>query len=190
MTLPKSHMPLTGKHQTLNVPHENGVVQRRPDYEQIVILGRHNGRDQYTPTDKSQRYYNQTNLSKQIFRQPEINRYHKSPLPRALTNIRKEDIEPARPVCQASQILSPPNLEITRITSCPDQSSTPRMHPLTIHRFHKNVRDYSDPTSSTMNIVSTHRSSSLAPANTQRENIASRAVRDIQLAHTKDHHGN
>ena len=190
ITLPKSHMPLPGKHQTVNMPHENGVVQRRPDYEQIVILGRHNGRDQYTPTNNSQRYYNQTNLAKQNVRQPEITRYHKSSLPGASTNIRKEDIQAARPVCQARQILSPPNLEITRITSCPDKSSAPTIHPLTIHRFHKNVRDYSDPTSTTMNIVSTHRASSLAPANTQRENITSRAVRDIQLAHTKDHHGN
>ena len=189
-TLPKSHLPHSGKQQILAL-HDQGLKPRRPEYEQIVILGRHNRKEQYS-SDQNRRYCNPVEGSRPNTNQTNVNYYHKlhPGLPAVVKNGTTSVNNNINPADNSRQILSPPNLEITRIPSYPKHSPTDVQPSLPIDRITRNLNDFNLPNPIMPNNKNLGRSFTLEPSNAHRESIKARAIRDIQLAHTKDLHGN
>ena len=186
-TLPKSHPSSPNKQQVLAL-HEPGLKPRRSEYEQIVILGRHPRKEPY-PTEHNRRYFNQNNGSGGAVHHSNVDFYSKR-LPTSSMNFRNgttpgnQNLDTHKP----RHLVSSPNLEITRISSYPKsspQESIVQMHP----KFERIVRnDFSTHSSTMPNAKS--RGQVFMFDSTSHENIKARAMRDIQLAHTKDVHGN
>jgi hypothetical protein len=189
-TLPKSHMSSQGKQQSIAL-QEHGQKPRCPEYEQIVILGRHNRKDQY-PSEQNRLYCNPNNGSRANITHKNIEYYPKQPSGHT-TDIRNLTVSVnhnTHHLSKSRQILSPPNLEITRISSYPKNSPPEVPQPVKVDRITKNTNGFNLHSSTIPNNKNLGRSFPLDSSNTDRESIRARAIRDIQLSHTKDVHGN
>ena len=186
-TLPKSH-PSSPDRQKLLALHESGLKPRHPEYEQIVILGRHPRKEQYPP-EHNRRHCNQNNGSRGAMTHGNPDFYSKR-LPTSSMNFRNGTTPGTQTlnVHKPRHLVASPNLEITRISSYPKSSPqelTMQMHP----KMERIIRNDSNAPSSTIP-NSKNRGRGFIFDSSSHENIKARAVRDIQLAHTKDAHGN
>ena len=186
-TEPKSHLSSQGKQQILAL-NEPGLKPRRPEYEQIVILGRHPRNDQYI-SDQNRRYYNPVNSSRGVMPHGSLDYYSKR---FSTSSINVRTVNQNLDLHKSRHLKSSPNLEITRIApyskSLRHEPSS-QMHPK-IDRINQNIGDFNVPSSTMPNTKGFGRVFPLDSSNRNHENIKARAMRDITLAHTKDVHGN
>jgi len=194
--LPKPQLPAQNKQQILAL-HEPGMKPRHSDYEQIVILGRHPRKEQYNHTEQHRRYCSPTNNgSRAPINNGNLDYYSKrvSSAPIKVRSGVSSLNQNVNLLQKPRQLISSPNLEITRITSYPKNSppktsSQQQMHPK-IDRISRNVGDFHLPSPIMQNSKGLGRIFPLDSSNANSESIKARAMRDIQLAHTKDVHGN
>ena len=194
--LPKPQLPAQNKQQILAL-HEPGMKPRHSDYEQIVILGRHPRKEQYNHTEQHRRYCSPTNNgSRAPINNGNLDYYSKrvSSAPIKVRSGVSSLNQNVNLLHKPRQLISSPNLEITRITSYPKNSppktsSQQQMHPK-IDRISRNVGDFHLPSPIMQNSKGLGRIFPLDSSNANSESIKARAMRDIQLAHTKDVHGN
>ena len=184
---PKSHLPTQGKQQILAL-NESGLKPRRPEYEQIVILGRHPRNDQYI-SEQNRRYYNPVNGSRGLTTHGNLDYYSKR-FSTSSMNVRT--VNQNLDSLKSRHLKSSPNLEITRIAPYSKNlrhEPPSQMHPK-IDRINRNIGEFNVPSSTVPNTKSFSRVLPLDSSNRNHENIKARAMRDITLAHTKDVHGN
>ena len=189
--LPTPHLPSVCKPQ-ISALHDHRLKTRHRDYEQIVILDRHTRKEQY-PAEMNGRHCNPVEGPRSNKNNPNKNPYHKgqNSLPTNVHNGRASVNNNTRFADKSHhQLLSSPNLEITRITSGPKQPHTDIQEAFPTDRITRKVDNFNLPTLAIPSVKHLARTFPFEASNPHKEGIKVKAVRDIHLAHTKDLHGN
>lgn len=191
---PKSHLPSAAKHQVLALHSQQPVKSRCPEHEQAVILDRHNKTEQYLSDRESRRHCSTIEDKETYKNQPNTNFYNKHrPAVTSLVESKVSPISnriiPAGATRPTSSL--PTNLEISRIPSYPNDHCPPKITTnIPVERITRNLSEFNSPTPTISYNKNVVRTPPFGHSSTHRESIHVRAVRDIQMAHTKDLHGN